>query len=166
MHNEPGSDDWQRWLDENGSRLLLFARQQCRFAADAEDVVQEALVESWNRTGAAGLPPLPLVFATIRRRAIDRARSDDRRRVREDAHAVEDELWFDTGVADAELRGLVEAGMKDLKPEFREVVTLKVWGGLTFEEIASVLEIPANTAASRYRYGLEGLRNNLKGVLA
>lgn len=165
MHNESGSDDWQRWLDENAPRLLLFARQQCRVAADAEDVVQEALVEAWNRTGASGLPPLPLVFATIRRRAIDRARSDDRRRAREDASSPDEPLWFDSGVADAELRELVESGMKTLKPEFREVVTLKVWGGLTFEEIAVVLEIPANTAASRYRYGLDAMRKNLKGVL-
>jgi RNA polymerase sigma-70 factor (ECF subfamily) len=44
------------------------------------------------------------------------------------------------------------------------VVTLKIWGELTFEEIAQVLEVPANTAASRYRYGLEALRKTLKGL--
>ena len=44
---------------------------------------------------------------------------------------------------------------------YREVVTLKTWGGLTFAEIAEALEIPANTAASRYRYGLEELRKAL-----
>jgi RNA polymerase sigma-70 factor (ECF subfamily) len=41
-------------------------------------------------------------------------------------------------------------------------VTLKVWGELTFAEIAIALEIPANTAASRYRYGLEELRKHTK----
>ena len=41
---------------------------------------------------------------------------------------------------------------------YREVVTLKVWGELTFAEIAETLNIPQNTAASRYRYGLAELR--------
>jgi len=48
----------------------------------------------------------------------------------------------------------------------REVITLKVWGGLTFAEIAATLDIPPNTAASRYRYGLEELRRLTKEVLA
>ena len=48
--------------------------------------------------------------------------------------------------------------MRKLQANYREVVTLKTWGGLTFAEIAEALEIPANTAASRYRYGLEELR--------
>jgi len=45
------------------------------------------------------------------------------------------------------------------------VITLKIWGGLTFAEIAAALEIPANTAASRYRYGLAELRKLTKEVL-
>jgi RNA polymerase sigma-70 factor (ECF subfamily) len=49
---------------------------------------------------------------------------------------------------------------------YREVITLKIWGELTFAEIAQALEIPANTAASRYRYGLVELRKLTKGVLA
>lgn len=164
MDNLPGPEQWQRWLDENAGRLLLFARQQCRIAADAEDVVQEALVESWERNGPRGTPPLPLVFATIRRRAIDRARRDDSRRVREESSAG-DEAWFDTSVVDGEMRRLVESGVKELPENFREVVTLKIWGGLTFDEIGNVLEIPANTAASRYRYGIDALRKKFEGVL-
>jgi len=38
------------------------------------------------------------------------------------------------------------------------VVVLKVWQGMTFAEIAQALDIPANTAASRYRYAMEKLR--------
>jgi len=165
MAQQPNAQEWQQWLADNAGRLLLFARQQCRLAADAEDVLQEALVEVWQRTAAGGLPPLALVFATIRHRAIDRARSEDRRRLREDSGAVRDEAWFDASPEAAERRELVEAGLRELPDIFREVVTLKIWGELTFEEVAAVLEIPANTAASRYRYGLEQLRKNLKPVL-
>jgi RNA polymerase sigma-70 factor (ECF subfamily) len=56
--------------------------------------------------------------------------------------------------------------MHQLPDIYREVVTLKVWGELTFAEIAESLDIPANTAASRYRYGLEELRKLTKEVLA
>ena len=46
--------------------------------------------------------------------------------------------------------------------EQRSVVHLKLWEGLTFEAIADVLEIPPNTAASRFRYGLDKLRERLR----
>ena len=56
--------------------------------------------------------------------------------------------------------------MQNLPEIYRGVVTLKIWGGLTFAEIADVLDIPANTAASRYRYGLVGLRKMSREVFA
>lgn len=46
--------------------------------------------------------------------------------------------------------------------EQRAVVHLKLWGELTFEQIAAALEIPPNTAASRYRYALDKLRGRLR----
>jgi RNA polymerase sigma-70 factor (ECF subfamily) len=166
MDRPPDSGPWQRWLDEHARRLLLFARQQCRRSSDAEDVLQDALVEAWGRAGGTEPPPPALVFATIRRRAIDRARSEDRRRLREEASGPAVDAWFDTSAADTETARLLEAAVKTLPPEQGEVLTLKVWGGLTFAEIAEVLEIPANTAASRYRYGLDALRIRMKDVLA
>ena len=42
------------------------------------------------------------------------------------------------------------------------MVHLKLWEGLTFEAIAELLEIPLNTAASRYRYGVDKLRQRLR----
>ena len=42
------------------------------------------------------------------------------------------------------------------------MVHLKLWDGHTFEQIADALDIPANTAASRYRYGLDKLREQLR----
>ncbi|MEJ6570021.1 MAG: sigma factor-like helix-turn-helix DNA-binding protein, partial [Akkermansiaceae bacterium] len=45
--------------------------------------------------------------------------------------------------------------------KLREVLTLKIWGGLTFAEIGKVLSLSNNTAASRYRYALEQLQKKL-----
>jgi RNA polymerase sigma-70 factor (ECF subfamily) len=46
--------------------------------------------------------------------------------------------------------------------EQRQVLVLHLWGGLSFVEIANILAIPANTAASRYRYALQKLRSAMR----
>jgi RNA polymerase sigma-70 factor (ECF subfamily) len=50
----------------------------------------------------------------------------------------------------------------ELPEEQRVVVHLKLWEGLTFDSIATALDIPPNTAASRYRYGLDKMRERLR----
>ena len=51
----------------------------------------------------------------------------------------------------------------DLPAEQKEAVFLKVFDGLTFQEIGSVCGVSSNTAASRYRYGIEKLRESAGG---
>jgi len=154
--------EWDAWVLSHAPGLLLFARQQSRCEADAQDLVQEAVVESWQRQVDGAPPPLALVYATIRRRAADWGRSADRRAAREAAaHAETPDGWFDSTVEDRERNLLIQNAMREMPEIYREVVTLKTWGGLTFAEIAEALAIPANTAASRYRYGLEELRKSL-----
>jgi RNA polymerase sigma-70 factor (ECF subfamily) len=165
-HELPADPDWEQWLARHAPALLLFARQQARCEADAQDLVQEAVVESWRRSQGAP-PPLGLVYATIRYRAIDLARRDERRALREVAARQDGpQCWFDSGVVERERNLLIQKAMSHLPKIYRDVVTLKVWGGLTFGQIAQALEIPANTAASRYRYGLMELRKLTKEVFA
>jgi len=63
---------------------------------------------------------------------------------------------------DAAFRRELSVTLGELPPDQRAVVHLKLWEGLTFEQIAATLEIPLNTAASRYRYGLDKLRDRLR----
>ena len=158
--------EWRRWIADHAPKLLLFARQKARSEADAQDLMQEAVVECWQRIGDGPPPPLPLVFTTIHRRAIDLARREDRRANREQVVAVdESQAWFDTGVEDREFSRVVQQALAELSAEQREVIMLKIWGELTFAEIGEALDIPANTAASRYRYGMSELRKLTKQVL-
>jgi RNA polymerase sigma-70 factor (ECF subfamily) len=69
-------------------------------------------------------------------------------------------------VEDRERNQLIQDAVTRLPEIYRQVLTLKVWGGLTFAEIAGTLDIPANTAASRYRYGLAELRKLTREVFA
>lgn len=153
------SNEWRAWLQTHAAKLFLYARLQTRNVADAEDVLQDALIDSWQKAGHQA-PSLPLVFATIRRRAIEHARSNDRRARREQAN--QPDAWFAPEIEPRDNQRLLEEAVKSLTPIYREVITLKVWGGLTFREIAETIDVPLNTAASRYRYALDELRGMLK----
>ena len=59
-------------------------------------------------------------------------------------------------------RAALAEALVELPSDQRAVVHLKLWDGLTFEQIAGALDIPLNTAASRYRYGLDKLRERLR----
>ncbi len=159
MDHTESPNDWRAWLEASARRFLLFARDQTRSEADAQDVLQDALVEAWRRSGGR-TPDHALVFATIRRRAIDLARRNDRRELREDS-APE---WFQAAADEPAQDDELERAVKMLPQNLREVVVLKTWSELTFQQIADTLGIPLNTAASRYRYALEHLRDALKEV--
>ena len=58
----------------------------------------------------------------------------------------------------AERRDAIAAALATLPDAQREVLVMRVWGGLTFPQIAASLNIPADTAASRFRYALDKLR--------
>jgi RNA polymerase sigma-70 factor (ECF subfamily) len=164
MDDLPTQAEWRRWLDDHAPKFLLYARQQTRCEADAQDVVQEALMEAVQRTPS---PAPAFVFATIRRRAIDLGRSQTRRTGRELATAEgADTCWFDLSAEERERERLIQNAMKRLPEIYREVITLKIWGELTFAEIGESLGIPVNTAASRYRYALAEMRKLTKEVLA
>ena len=172
MEKSTSPEAWKRWFRDHGSRLLLFSRQQTRSQADAEDVLQEAIVRLWRTAGSdpdSPPPSLPLAYTSIRHTAIDLARRNTRRTKREQkSDFVVDELtessdWFGTASLEKKERNVaVASAIKDLPEKFKEVLTLKIWGELTFAQIADTLNIPMNTAASRYRYALEALRKSVK----
>lgn len=51
-----------------------------------------------------------------------------------------------------------------LPPEQREVVSLRIYGGLAFKEIARLVGCPINTALGRMRYALLNLKKALEGA--
>lgn len=154
------SERWRDWLERLGPALVLFARQWAESHADAEDVVQDAFVRFWRHGRHRARDPRAYLFASVRRSALDRRRGDRRRRRRE-AAAARPEPMFDAAAGRAERREAVEAALCRLPTEQREVVVMKIWGGLTFRQIGAVLDVSPNTAASRYRYALAALRGAL-----
>jgi RNA polymerase sigma-70 factor, ECF subfamily len=156
------NDSWKDWFHRNGPKLLLCARQWTASLSDAEDVVQDAFVRFWRRQ--RGLPgePLALLLVSIRRAALDSGRRRVRRTAREQrAHEDGSEALFELESGRDDRRQAIESALGRLTADHREVLSLKIWGGLTFSQIGDQLGIPSNTAASRYRYALEALRREL-----
>ncbi len=161
------SAQWKEWLAAHGPRLLLFARGWSPSREDAEDLVQEAVVRLWNlhQEKGGGVPDLPLAFSTIRFCGLNLHRSESRRRKREESIIYLNDfqdVWLDPALEDDEEALMLREAVQALSPKLREVITLKIWGGLTFAGISEALAISQNTAASRYRYALEQLAHDLR----
>ena len=157
---------WKKWIEAHGPKLLLCARQWTRSLADAEDVLQEAFVRYWRHQRQLPGDPQALIITSIRRAALDLARREDRRTAREEqagGGSEADQLVFERlpGEGD-ERRAEIEVALQRLPAEQREVRVLKIWQEFTFEQIGEALGIPPNTAASRYRYALNALRQQLE----
>jgi RNA polymerase sigma-70 factor (ECF subfamily) len=156
-----GSDPWKVWLEEHGPALVLLARQWVATHADAEDVVQEAFIRFW-RSRERVAEPVAYLYACVKHCGLDWQRSGKRRLKREEATArPEAEGLFAGGVEERERRLVIEAALANLPEKQREVLVMKVWGGLTFNQIAEALAISIDTAASRYRYALARLHEEL-----
>ncbi len=166
MMKQSAASAWKDWLAEYGPRLLLFARGWSNTREDAEDLVQEAIIRMWNHQADKGYvpPDLPLVFSTIRFCGLNLHRSEKRRRKREESVIYLNDfhdVWLDPAMEEDEEALILRGAVKKLSDKLREVVTMKIWGGLTFQQISEALAISPNTAASRYRYALEQLGNEL-----
>ncbi len=157
---------WKGWFEVHGPRLLHCARQWTRSLADAEDVLQEAFVRYWRHQRQLPGDPRALLITSIRRAALDHARRESRRLIREENSDCElegTEAGFAKLPGEGDERRLeIEAALQRLPAEQREVLVLKIWQEFTFEQIGEILDIPPNTAASRYRYALTALRKELE----
>lgn len=157
--------DWKRCYEQLAPRLLLYARQLTPITTDAEDVVQMAFVRWWRRFPNGTDEHVPLLYAAVRTLALDQRRSQSRREKREAASEFavmsEDAPVFDPAPEQRETARIVAKALHQLPGEQREVVTLKLWAGLTFAEIAEAVDASPNTVASRYRYALAALQRAL-----
>ena len=128
---------------------------------EAEDAVQDVFVRVCT-SGRVPDNPRHYLLRSVRNEAFSRLR---KRRLRFWRHAEfsgEARLFErPQGRRDEELEE-IEAALRGLPLEQREVVLLKTYEGLTFEEIGRLTGVNPNTAASRYRYGIEKLRETLR----
>jgi len=148
--------------DRLAVRLFNTARAMTDSLPDAEDTVHDLFVElARSRDRLARITDLDAYIFTMLRHAVSRRRRRrdvDRRAIDTVARRRVEAGGFTTQPAELPDDALT-AAVAGLPPAQRELLALKIDGGLTFAEIATVLGTSINTAASRYRYALEKLRN-------
>lgn len=168
--NETTLQDWEALYDERAGKMLLFAKQFVGCVATAEDVVQDGFIRFWkSRTAHAPDKLESHLYGCVRWAALDFLRRTKRARKREENYTADEVALTDKGsficpVEGQETADLVEEALDKLPSDQREVVVLKVWAGLTLQEIGDALDISPNTAASRYRYALGALRKEVRIV--
>ena len=148
----------ERLYHAKATELILYGRAIGLSHAEAEDVVQETFLALLQRAEAPEQPEHYCV-RSFRNRALNHRRSFWRRVTRE----FESQRWVERTAEETPAERAAMRCLADLPVAQREVIVLKLWHDYTFEEIGDLLELSPNTAAGRYRYGLEQLRACLKG---
>lgn len=138
--------------------LILYGRALGLSHGEAEDVLQETFV-ALLRLAERPEEPERYAVRSFRNAALNYRRSLWRRLTRE----LESRRWFERGAGESPAERAAMRCLAELPPAQREVIVLKIWNRCTFEEIGELLDISPNTAAGRYRYGVEKLRACLKG---
>jgi RNA polymerase sigma-70 factor, ECF subfamily len=146
----------QNLYEANAPQLVLYGRALGLSHSEAEDVLQETFIALMERAEAPEQPQHYCLRA-FRNRALNYKRSLWRRLTRE----LESHRWFERGSEENPQERAAMRCLESLPPEQREVIVLKIWHEYTFEEIGGLLEISHNTAAGRYRYGLQKLKTCL-----
>ena len=152
------SEEIARLYDAYAAGLYRYALMLLSDRALAEDAIQQ--VFSRMLTAASSRIDQPDHYL---RRAVRNECYTLLRRRRDEA--VDDRPLLepvDTASVDHDERLAIETALRGLPVDQREVLTLKVYDGLTFKEIAEVTEAPLNTVTSRYRYAIDKMRAALE----
>jgi RNA polymerase sigma-70 factor (ECF subfamily) len=153
------SQHWSQELYETkAAELILYGRALGLSHAEAEDVLHETFVVLMQQAQR----PAKLehyCVRSFRNRALNYRRSLWRRLTRE----LESARWFERNTEESPAERAAMRGLAELPIEQREVIVLKIWHRRTFEEIGELLDIFPNTAAGRYRYGLQKIKFRLEG---
>lgn len=155
---QPSSDPAALYQAQ-AAKLLLYGRALGLSHGEAEDVLHEVFVGLLKLTEWPQNPENYLVRA-IRNRALNLRRSFLRRLARE----LESQRWFDPNPDESDSERAAMRCLEHLPTDQREVIVLKIWHQRTFEEIGELLGLSPNTAAGRYRYGLQKIRTCLLQV--
>ena len=149
-------EDVTRLYHEHGPALLAYASSFVADRAIAEDLLHQVFAKLLEGRTSPEVP-IAYLYRAVRNAALNTRRNGFREAALDEINSS----FVHTG-GDKEAALAMQVALADLPDEQREVVVMRIWSGLTIEEIATVSGISLNTVASRYRYALQKLRDKLK----
>ncbi|MFZ2640033.1 MAG: sigma-70 family RNA polymerase sigma factor [Verrucomicrobiia bacterium] len=164
----PADTELERLYDSHAQALFAFLLNFTRNEADTRDVLQELFLKLARQPALLDgvRDERAFLIRLAHNAAIDLMRRRTTRQRNYDQLAAESLQLFESAASPDEqaFRDTLTAALGKLPPDQRAVAHLKLWEGWTFEEIAERLGIPPNTAASRYRYAIDKLRERLRPI--
>jgi RNA polymerase sigma-70 factor (ECF subfamily) len=163
-------DDFEELLRRYRNRVYRICYRMAGNAEDAEDWAQECLVRVYRQLGRynPALPFAPWLLRVVANTCTNLARSRTRRQEKVEL-GLDDESEAISLAPDplhaalySEEAQQVQAALRLLPPPLRQAVVLRVLEELSFRELAEVLGVPLQTAASRVRRGLLQVRERLQ----
>jgi RNA polymerase sigma-70 factor (ECF subfamily) len=139
----------------HGAALVLFAAAISGDRGRAQDAVHQVFLKLLESEAVdRAIDPKAYLFHCVRNTVFN-----DLKRWQRQVEFDPDSAWFEPPERDHVAERTLRRALSELARGQREVVVLHVWGELTFAQVAEVLGISSNTAASRYRYALSKLRD-------
>ena len=143
---EPDDLNLEGVMEQYQSALLRYATRVLNNQTAAQDVVQEAFIRlhaNWDEVAGRGAGLKGWLFRTTHNAAVDYIRKETRRRLLHQRQAREAE-WYasihEVRPDQSEQHALVLQYLNILKPKEREVLVLRLQEGMSYKEIASVIQ--------------------------
>lgn len=149
-------------IDRYAGPLELYAAQ---WTTMAPDVVQEAFMALIQ---SEPLPEQPAawLYRTVRNKALNAQRAASRRSQHEQRHA-QSISWISSGINtpdNAIDSDELVAALQELPGDQREVIVARLWGGLTYDQIASTMDVSIATVYRRYESGIATLKRRFQHI--
>ena len=155
------ADEMVKIIDAHFAPMLLYARQWD--ATVAEDLVQEAFLKLLRHSHKKCCPDnvAAWLFQVVRNGAVSHFRKTSRREKHERNHVATRISWSEP-TQEASLESAELAEMLDQLPlEQRELVILRIWGGLSFDEMVTLTGMSRTTIFRKYNEALELLKKKI-----
>ena len=143
--------------EEYGAALVLYARQWC---VHPDDALQDALIDL-AQLALEPRDPVAWLFKTVRRKAINQVRSENRRSKYQQLAAEQREPWFTRDPASSMGSNEIESLLAELDTLDREIVVARIWGELSFEQIAELVDRSMSFVYRRYQQTLRDLEKKI-----
>jgi len=160
--NGKNSSEFAALIKTQLPALLLFARQWPHDSP--EDIVQEAFMRLLDQPE----PPENVtawLFTVVRNLSNNHIRSEKRRKNREQKKSLQFSTWFVTPEYTDETYEnhiqLIEQ-LQQLPFQYREVIVAKIWGKLTFDQIAAIQGTSTSSVHRAYQTGIKILQEKLR----
>ncbi len=159
-------NEFEALIEQYQHRLVQFAFCRLQSQPDAEDVVQDVLVQTWrDREKHKGVDHVgAFLFRMVANRCTDRLRQQ-RKRGSVSLDDMEPRAAADIqldSVEAAKRQRWIDALLARLPERQAEVIRLRIYGDLPFEVVAQTINCSVPTVKSRFRYGIQKLRRVLQ----